>query len=371
MGDGLYAVGDSGCSTAPGRTYTRPPMPYQLPPDPSTARRARVTEWVTFLFAALLVALVAYFGYVGYEGSRQLTEAPAPSADCRTPATMGWDYEAVNYDRDGDAALAAEPDPRACTVRGAPAGDEVTGPGGIGLAGWYVPAGSGATDAPTVVIAHGWGSSKHDMLDRAAFLHEEYHLLLLDLRNHGQSGDAATTQGVREAADLRAMIDWLETTKAPEQIAVLGVSMGGATALAEADGDERVDAVIVESTHATLTSAITARLDRAGYPLSLPASWAVLLGALIRTGEDASSVDPIGSIGRLDERPVLLIYGGRDDTFGPHDGEQMRAAAEAAGSSATLHICAEAGHSQSFDACAEDYPDWVLGFLEHALGPDG
>ena len=63
-------------------------MPYQLPPDPSTARRARVTEWVTFLFAALLVALVAYFGYVGYEGSRQFTEAPAPSADCRTPATL-------------------------------------------------------------------------------------------------------------------------------------------------------------------------------------------------------------------------------------------------------------------------------------------
>jgi pimeloyl-ACP methyl ester carboxylesterase len=346
-------------------------MPYQLPPDPSTARRARVTEWVTFGFAALLVALVAYFGYVGYEGSRQFTEAPAPSTDCRTPATMGWDYEAVNYDRNGDAALAAEPDPRSCTVLGAPAGHEVTGPGGIGLAGWYVPAGNGDPDAVTVVIAHGWGSSKHDMLDRAAFLHEQYDLLLPDLRNHGQSGDAATTQGVREAGDLRAMIDWLEATKAPERIAVLGVSMGGATALAEADRDERVDALIVESTHATLTSAITARLDRAGYPLSLPASWAVLLGSLIRTGEDASSVDPIGSIGRLDERPVLLVYGGRDDTFGPHDGEQMRAAAQAARSSVSLEVCAEAGHAQSFDACSEDYPDWVLGFLEHALVPDG
>ena len=346
-------------------------MPYQLPPDPTTARRARVTEWVTFLFAAVLVVLVVYFAYVGYEGSRQFTEAPAPSTDCRTPATMGWEYEAVNYDRHGDAALAEEPDPRSCTARGAPAGNEVTGPGGIGLAGWYVPAGSGAPDAATVVIAHGWGSSKHDMLDRAAILHDAYHLLLLDFRNHGQSGDAATTQGVREAADLRAMVDWLEATKGADRIALLGVSMGGASALAEAARDERVDAVIVESTHATLTSAITARLDRAGYPLSLPGSWAILLGSLVRTGEDASAVDPIQSIGRLDERPVLLVYGGLDDTFGPADAERMRAAAEAAGSAATLHVCADAGHGQSFDACAEEYPDWVLGFLERALGADG
>src|SRR5688500_1512075 len=63
MGDGLYAVDAAGCSDPLGRTYTRPRMPYQLPPEPSTARRARVTEWVTFGFAALLVALVAYFGY--------------------------------------------------------------------------------------------------------------------------------------------------------------------------------------------------------------------------------------------------------------------------------------------------------------------
>ncbi len=371
MGDGLYAVVDADCSATLGRSYTPARMPYQLPPDPSAARRARVTEWLTFLFAAILVALVAYFGYVGYEGSRQFTEAPAPSADCRTPAAMGWEYEAVNYDRDGDAALAAEPDPRSCAARGEPAGNEVTGRGGIGLAGWYIPSGSGDADAPVVVIAHGWGSSKHDMLDRAAIFHEDYHLLLPDLRNHGQSGEAATTQGVREATDLRAMIDWLETAKGPERIAVLGISMGGATALAEADRDERVDAVIVESTHATLTNAITARLDRAGYPLSLPASWAILLGALIRTGEDASSVDPIHTIGRLDQRPVLLLYGGLDDTIGLADGERMLAAAEAAGSPATLHVCAEAGHAQSFDACAREYPGWVLGFLERVLGPDG
>jgi pimeloyl-ACP methyl ester carboxylesterase len=347
-------------------------MPYELPPDPSTARRGRVTQWVTFAFAAVLVALVAYFGYVGYEGSRQFTDAPTPNADCRTPATFGWEYEAINYDQAGDAALAGEADPFACTGAGEPAGDDVTGPGGIGLAGWYVPAASGGPPtAPTVILAHGWGSNKSAMLDRAALLHESYHLLLFDFRNHGQSEGDMTTQGVRESADLRAMVDWLEATKGPDRIAVLGASMGGASALAAADRDERIDAVIAESTHATLANAIQARLDVAGYPLSMPASWAILLGSLLRTGEDASSVDPIQAVARLEERPVLLLYGGLDDSIGPTDAEDMRDAAAEAGTDVELHVCPAAGHDGSSGACVQEYAGWVLGFLARVLGDTG
>lgn len=347
-------------------------MPYELPPDPSTARRTRVTQWVTFAMAALLVALVAYFGYVGYEWSRQFTDAPEPSADCRTPATLGWQYEAINYDQAGDAALAAEADPRNCTARGPVAGDEVTGPGGVGLAGWYIPAGSGAApEAPTVILAHGWGSNKSAMLDRAAILHGTYHLVLLDFRNHGQSAEAATTQGVRESGDLRAIVDWLESRRGPDRIAVLGTSMGGASALAAAVRDDRIDALVIESTHATLANAIQARLDLAGYPFSIPGSWAILLGSLLRTGEDASSVDPIQAVARLDERPLLLVYGALDDSIGPTDAEDMQAAASAAGVDSELHVCRDAGHDRAPETCPLDYPGWVLGFLERALAEPG
>lgn len=347
-------------------------MPYELPPDPSTARRTRATRWATFAVAALLVVLVSYFGYVGYEGSRQFTDAPAPSADCRTPAGFGWEYEAINYDQAGDTVLAQEPDARSCTARGAAAGDAVTGPGGVGLAGWYIPVASGTLPtAPTVILAHGWGSNKSSMLDRAAILHDSYHLLLFDFRNHGQSAAAATTQGVHESGDVRAMIDWLEATKGPDRIAVLGASMGGASSLAAAVRDDRIDALVIESTHATLANAIQARLDLAGYPLSMPGSWAILLGSLIRTGEDASSVDPIQAAARLGERPLLLIYGSLDDSIGPTDAEDMRAAAEAAGVDVQLHVCANAGHDRAPETCPQDYPGWVLGFLERALGDPG
>ena len=344
-------------------------MPYEFPQDPSTARRTRLTRWVTFAFAALLVALVAYLGYVGYEGSRQLADPPDPSRDCRTPAALGWSYEAIGYDIATDATLQSEPDPKECSRQGAEATGDVT-VGDVHLAGWYIAAASGAgPTAPTVVLAHGWRANKSTMLDRAALLHDNYNLLLFDFRNHGQSSDAPTTQGVRERGDLRAMLDWLEATKDPGAIAVLGVSMGGATALAEAGSDDRVDAVIAESTHASLAHAAQARLEVSGYPLSLPGSWSILLGTLVRTGVDVSLVDPAQTIARLDERPVLIITGGADNSIGPDDPETMRAAAEEAGSPVELEICADAGHAEANETCPEDYLGWVLGFLGRAMAP--
>lgn len=347
-------------------------MRYEPPQDPSPDRRARLTGWISFILAAFLVVLVAYFGYIAYEGSGQLTDSPTDSADCRTPATLGWSYEAINYDIGTDAALAEEADPEQCASQGTAASDALTGPGEVRLAGWYIPAGNGAgPTGPTVVVAHGWSSNKSAMLDRAALMHDAYNLVLFDFRNHGQSEASPTTQGIREAGDLRAVVDWLETNKAPGQIALLGVSMGGATALNEASRDERIAGVIAESTHATLANAVQARLDRGGYPLSMPGSWAALLGTLIRTGEDVSAADPVQAISRLEGRPVLLITGALDDSIGPNDAASLLEAAEEAGSPVTLHTCEAAGHGEADDLCAEEYAGWVLGFLQRVLAPAG
>ena len=347
-------------------------MSFELPPDPRTERRTRIGQWVGFGFATLLVVLIAYLAYVGYEGSRQLTDHPDPTTDCRTPAAFGWTYEAINYPIETDATLQAAEDPKDCPEQGAPAGEDLTSADGIRLAGWYIPSGSDSgPTGPTVVLVHGWGSNKSAMLDTAAVLHDRYNLLILDLRNHGQSEAAPTTQGVREASDVEAFVDWLETTKAPDQIALLGVSMGGVTALNEADSDDRIDAVILESTHATMANVIQARLEGAGYPLSLPGSWAVLLGTLARTGLDISSADAVQAIARLDDRPVLIIAAGQDETIPVSAAEDLLAAAEEAGSPAELDVCDEAGHAESLEDCPEDYPGWMLGFLERVLAPAG
>ena len=343
-------------------------MPYELP-ETRHDRGAAMWRWLTFAVVAVLVALLAYLGYVGFAGSDQAVN-PARSRACTTPEiAFGWEYEAINYDPATDASLAGEDDTSDCDVTAGSAGDELVTTDGIGLAGWYVPAGRGSgPTGPTIVLAHGHGVNKSHMLGRAELLHRDFNLVLFDFRNHGQSERAQTTAGMREGADLRAVIDWLVEAKNPEAIGILGVSMGGSVAINESRSDVRVAAVVIDATHATLANAIQARLDRQGYPLSLPGAWAILLGGLVRTGEDMSAADPLQAIDDYGERPLLLITGGRDDLIGPNDADDLLAAARLGGADARLRVCEEAAHAGALSACPRDYREWVLGFFADALG---
>jgi hypothetical protein len=343
-------------------------VPYELP-ETRHARHAILLRWLTLVTVVLLVAILAYLTYVGFVGSEQAV-SPARSRACTTPGlAFGWQYEAINYDGATDNVLSGVGDGSDCDVSAGPAGDELVTADGVRLAGWYVPAGNGSGPrGPTIVMAHGHGVNKSNLLGRAEMLHQEYNLVLFDFRNHGQSQAAQTTIGMRERADLRAVIDWLVEAKDPRAIGVLGVSMGGSVAINEARVDDRVQALVMDATHATLANAIQARLDRQGYPLSLPGAWAILLGGLARTGEDMSAADPLQVIDGYGDRPVLIITGGRDDLIGPNDAAELLAAARLGGARARLETCAAAAHAAAPSACPRDYRDWVLGFFADALG---
>jgi pimeloyl-ACP methyl ester carboxylesterase len=345
-------------------------MPFEPAEDPGVARRNTITRWVTLALVAILIVLVAYLAWMGFIGSDQLVNPPSPSSDCRTPGVAeGWVYEAVNYDAATDAVVGDLPDQKHCAPRNVPLEGNLEAADRVRLAAWYIPAGDGSPpNAPTVVLAHGEGGNKSSMLEYASLLHARYNLVLFDFRNHGQSGGGQTTQGVLEQEDVRAVVDWLAKAKKPDRIAVLGVSMGGASALNDAITDRAIDAVILDSTYATLAGAVEARLGQQGYPMAMPGAWASLLGALLRTGQDLSAGDPVQLIGRFD-RPVLVISGGQDREVGPHDAQDLLAAARDGDSpSATLETCADAGHGQPVEACRADYAEWVLGFLDRSLG---
>ncbi len=348
------------------RPYT-PAVPYELPPDRRADRRGAIVRWTSFGIVALLVALLAYLAYVGFVGSAQVVD-PARSRACRTPAHLGWTYEAIGYEIASDERLTAVTAPDDCDSEPVLAGDELVGSDGVSLAGWYIPASNAGPEAPTIVIAHGHGVNKSAVLSRAEVLHADYNLVLFDFRNHGQSEEAVTTVGLRERLDLAAVLGWLEAEKSPSAIGILGVSMGGAASLMAARSDSRVDALLVESTHATLANAVGARLERQGYPLSLPGAWAILLGGLVRSGDDMSAADPVQAIEDYGQRPLLIIAGGQDDALGASDADHLLAAARAGGADVELRVCREAGHAASLEECPDEYRDWVLGFFADALG---
>jgi pimeloyl-ACP methyl ester carboxylesterase len=317
--------------------------------------------------ALALEVLVGYLAYVGFDGS-QAFAAHDRAGDCRTPASaFGWSYEAINYDLATDADLDAYPDRADCPRPGEPAGTDVLASDGTRIAGWYIPAAGGGASAPTIVLAHANGKAKSEMLSWAEPLHARYNLVLFDFRNHGQSTGSVTTLGVREVLDLKAILDWLERAKSPSSIAVLGVSMGGAAAIDEAADDDRVSALIIDSTHATLVSSLEAQLESRGLPLALPGAWSILLGGLLRTGEDLSLADPVQSIGNIGERPVLIVAAGDDDVVNSGDAAELMSAAPDHGAHVELQTCPGAGHGGSVETCSAEYAGWVLGFLQRAL----
>ncbi len=324
------------------------------------------------VLVVLVIALVGYTGYVGYEGSRQLVEASA-AGDCRTPdVQLGWTYESIDYDVADDAQLKTRnADLNDCAYQGTKAEDSVVTDDGIHIAGWYIPAGNGAgPTAATVVLVHGFTANKSGILKYGEGLHEDFNLVAFDMRNTGRSTGDKTTGGVLEQKDLRAIIDWLARTKHPTHIGVLGNSLGAATALAEAVGDPRVEALALDSMHTRFRYQVEARLQQKGHP-AYPGTWAIFIAARIRTGVDLGSVDAADELSKVGQRPMLLTHGTADNEDLPSRIQTFYDEAITAGIPAELHWCEGSGHNAPAGmpvvVCKDAFGEWVRDFFTRTL----
>jgi pimeloyl-ACP methyl ester carboxylesterase len=334
----------------------------------------RIRGVVALLAATALVGLTGYTVYVGVVGSDQLIH-PTGNPDCRTPlGRFGWTYEAVNYDIADDAVLQGRnPDMAHCASQGATAGTEVVTTDGIPIAGWYIPAADGVgPTGTTVVIVHGWDANKSEALKYAVPLHPAFNVVVIDLRDGGRSGLADSTFGLREQLDIEAVIDWLQRTKHPAHIAVMGNSMGGGASALAAAGDPRIEALILDSTHAHVANIFERRLEvDAGHP-SLPGTPAILAVIWVRTGLDLMEADPIAAIPALDQRPLLLLHGAADANDLPAASvDAIYRAAQDAGVPVERHLCPGATHGRVIDTCPAEWGQWIVGFLNRVFPEPG
>ena len=340
----------------------------------SVPRRApRVLRWLIVL--AILAAAgytAGFFAYGFVAGAPEYLSGEPRSNDCETPGSrFGWAYEPVNYVPAVGELAGAQPDASDCAAQPGTAGTDVVAPDGVHLAAWYIPRAVGLAvptrppgTQPTVVLVHGGKSNASGMLDYTVPLHDAYNLLIVDLRNSGRSGVTESTGGLREQGDLRAMLDWLEATKHPTWIAVLGNSNGAATALAEARTDQRVRALVLDSMHASLEWQLGNVIEtEKGLP-AWPGALGVMVGAQFRLGESVQDVDPIRTIVQITDRPMLLTHGLADIIDRPADSlDRNVATATAAGITVEVYTCPGAGHGMVGKVCASDWGGWVTTFL--------
>ncbi|HEY4978125.1 MAG TPA: alpha/beta fold hydrolase [Candidatus Acidoferrum sp.] len=114
--------------------------------------------------------------------------------------------------------------------------------------GWFFP---GLRGAPTILLCHGYQSSRGELLTLVSTLQDhQYNVFVFDFAAHG-SNAGITTFGYREADEVRAAIDIIAKRNDvdPSRFGLWGYNLGAYAALREAEKDPRVKAVVLDSVY--------------------------------------------------------------------------------------------------------------------------
>jgi dipeptidyl aminopeptidase/acylaminoacyl peptidase len=232
---------------------------------------------------------------------------------------------------------------------------------GIDISGWYVP----GTRPEGVVLVHGIHANRGYLIPQAEILADAgYHVLLIDLRGHGHSGGRLMTYGYREALDVQVAVDYMLAMPEIEQVGALGHSLGGAAVVRAAATDERIRAVVVQSSYSSLSQAIDESFENFSiFPKQPFAPMFITLAELI-IGAEVSDVDSARDLAAISPRPVLIIHSVDDNLFPPHHAETMFQAAQ---EPKKLWMVTGLGHVNPIHGHEAAYRDEILAFFEGAF----
>lgn len=205
---------------------------------------------------------------------------------------------------------------------------------GTRLHGWFIPV---ETQAPAVVVLHGWGGNAALMLPLAPHLHEAgLHTLFLDARNHGFSEHDSFTSMPRFAEDLEVAVGWLQDQPAVTSVGVIGHSVGAGAAILSASRSGMLDAVV--SVSAPAHPGDMMRRQMAAIPTPMVN---LILGAVQQMiGYEFDSFAPRARIG-LVGAPILLVHGSADTVVPIGDLHELAAAQP----NAEILVVPDGGHS--------------------------
>ena len=231
---------------------------------------------------------------------------------------------------------------------------------GSKLKGWLLEA---KQEKGGVLLLHGVRSNRLQMLNRAKFLQKEgYDVLLFDFQAHGESVGEHITFGYLESLDVESAYDYLEDRLCNPTIAVIGVSLGGASALLSSVKRE-AKVMILESVYPSIQEAIDDRMRI--YLGSMGNYLSPLLTMQLepRLGIGIDELRPIDKIKEV-KGALLIIAGERDQhTLLKESQEMFRQAPNPK----ELWVVKGAKH-RDFDALlGEVYQERIIEFLEEHM----
>ncbi len=235
-----------------------------------------------------------------------------------------------------------------------------------------------------VLLLHGWsGSIVPHLIEYGPYLRRTAAVLGLDFRGHGESEVSPTTFGLREVEDVAGALSWLGE-RGIERVALVGMSMGGITAIAavavlgegsllSTDVDPAAPAHVDPTRRprivAVVGNSVAPELASVAVPLIPGPAPRLLANRLFDTvartlGADPRETEPIRVIGLLEGVATLLISGDEDPIVPVVDARRLAAAAP---SGTTLWIVEGAGHRGAHAADPAGYESRTTSHLRSAF----
>lgn len=188
-----------------------------------------------------------------------------------------------------------------------------------------------------------------------------YNVLFFDLRGHGRSGGAWRMQTLgKECEDVLGALDYLIKNRgfAPERIGIVGFSLGAVAALVAAVQEERVPAVVAESSWARFWTVFE---EIPGQQPDWVKRYAPALIWMVRT-LGVKPPDLFRLVPKIRAK-LFFIHGELDEAL-PTEGS--RRLAEASPGS-QLWIVPEASHCRAFQTHPEEYIQRLTTFFGNTL----
>lgn len=232
---------------------------------------------------------------------------------------------------------------------------------GIALDGWYIPPENGVA----IIALHGLGGNRLELLPHARFLMaQEYGVLMMDMRAHGESGGETFVDSWNAPVDVGAMVDFLQARQEVERIGALGLSVGAISILHAGAENEAIEVFIADGTG---VGAVEDLLDPLiPHPaiawLLVPDYWTSYRFLELFSGMDAAPALR-EQVRRIAPRPILFIAGA-DSMWEP---ELARKYASSAGDSAEVWVIPDTGHIAGVHNVPDEYAARVVSFLDAAL----
>lgn len=231
------------------------------------------------------------------------------------------------------------------------------------ISAWFVPSSRGAKKA--VILVHGWGTDRHEMMRYVPSLHKAgFHLLLLDLRNCGKSQKSFNSMGFYEKQDVLAAARFLLEKKQMKTLGILGISLGAATSVMSMAREPKIKAGFFEGGYSSVREVLAERVKfRYGLPL-FPLFPLAMFFFQWRIKAKLQEIEPKKDIATIAPRTVFIVQGSDDITVFPQNGDRLFIAA---GEPKNLYLQKGGRHAAAWNLETEKIEKMVIDFFKKNL----